>query len=256
MRAEDIIPFLAMAAYIALMIFKQRKKSGGDAKSRVDKKSTGDSTQLDRTQRDSRQGNFWDRIQGKTQDKIQGEFRQEKSWASFRESSKDPSKDWDRGEGEPPARAQGLFSKLGERLQAFFSELEQQFRMEAEKARMKDQMGGPIGQVSSRESEKSQAAEQGLFADFDHVDFQASAFTSQENDDEKGSRPVKTPKTPTTVRAKKQSSGSSLIKEPLRASRTGVNLTLSPDEIRTAVVWSEILGPPIALRTGKRPWEK
>jgi len=253
-RAEDLIPFLAMAAYIALLVFKRRKKSGGDGKSQVDKKPARDRTQRDsRTQQNRTQDNLWDRFEGTTQDKIQGRPQQEKPREFFRDSSKDPSRDWGRGGSSPGAA--GLLSKLGQRVGAFFSELEQQFRMEAEKAGMKDQMAGQAGQVRNHESDRSLAAEQGLFADFDQVDFDAPAFTLQENDDDKDSRPIKTTKTPAAPSAKRQAPDRPAVKEPLRVPRPGVNLSLSSDEIRTAVVWSEILAPPIALRTGKRPWE-
>ncbi|MDY0164837.1 hypothetical protein [Desulfobotulus sp.] len=128
--------------------------------------------------------------------------------------------------------------------------------MEAQKARVKDQTEGQTGQVRSRQSDKSGTAEQGLFAEFDDVDFDDPAFTLQEEDDDgKDSRPVKVPKIPTAARVKKQAPSRPVVKEPLRATIPGVSLSLSPDEIRTAVVWSEILAPPIALRTGKRPWE-
>ena len=245
MRVEDVIPFLAMIAYVALLLFKRRRQSGADAKSRAAKKQAQNRTQ----------DNAWDQIQGKTQDKFQGKTQQEKPRSFFRVSSmdsNDSSNNYSVIRGREAHRASsnttGLFSKLGERLKGFFSELEQQFRMEAEKARMK-------GQAQSRESDNSPATEQGLFTDFDLVDFESPAFTPPSKGKDEDSKPVKVRKTPTAARAKEQASVKRVFKEPLRAPRSGVNLKLSPEEIRTAVIWSEILAPPLALRTGKRPWE-
>jgi hypothetical protein len=123
-----------------------------------------------------------------------------------------------------------LFSLIGERLRRFFADMEQQFRAELEKSRTQgiepespgyqffDYQGNPIEPESGE------------------------PITEPEPD------PVPVPHLVAPLPLHKPSKG---------RQRSGCyrNLSRSRQKIRNAVVWSEILEPPLALRRGKRPWE-
>lgn len=211
MKIEDLIPVLAMIAYVAVMVFKKRRQSASGEKKAKAKTTIED------------------------QDR---ETRLEK--ASQRSS--------DRSALEGSQKSTGFFSKLGDRLRTFLTELEQQFKMEAEKARRK-----------KLESDNTQAMEQGLFKDFDSFEqfeeFEKSEKT-EKSDREKKTSSLKASSKPEVLRRKKQAPlQRQANKKPETLYRSGVNLNLSPGEIRTAVVWSEILAPPLSLRAGKKSWE-
>lgn len=122
-------------------------------------------------------------------------------------------------------RVPGLFLKLGERLKAFFSELEQQFRIEAEKARRTDLEPGNFQDVIDLPDQESE----GLWKD--------------------------EPAMPMVARVKHELPGQRTGKKNEKTCRWGGDIRPCRQKIRSAVVWSEILGPPLALRGEKKPWE-
>ncbi len=126
----------------------------------------------------------------------------------------------------PPPQSPGLFSKFGERLKAFFAELEQQFRIEAEKARIKN-------------LEPAQ---------------RQSILDSQEPASD---RPVvESPESPKVVpRGKERKTGQRTVEKKQKHCALGTDICRSRQKIRNAIVWSEILAPPLGIRQEKRPWE-
>lgn len=122
-------------------------------------------------------------------------------------------------------RVPGLFLKLGERLKSFFSELEQQFRIEAEKAR-----------TTSLEPDKPQDM-------IDLPDGESDLLWKEE------------PSIPMVAGVKHELPRQRIRKKKEKTCRLGVDIRPCRQKIRSAVVWSEILAPPLAIRQEKRPWE-
>ncbi|MBI9089011.1 MAG: hypothetical protein JEZ12_07335 [Desulfobacterium sp.] len=130
----------------------------------------------------------------------------------------------------PDRPAPRLFPLIGERLRRFFADLEQQFREELEKARspglepespgypLFDYQGNPIDPEPGE------------------------SFTEPEPESGPALHPV---------------AHGALDKPPKARHRSGCfrNRSRSRQKIRNAIVWSEILEPPLALRRGKRPWD-
>lgn len=129
--------------------------------------------------------------------------------------------------GHPAPR---LFPLIGERLRRFFVDMEQQFRAELEKARTQglepespeyqlfDYQGEPIEPESGEPSQEPESEPIPVLHPVAHV----------------------APEKPHRVRQR-----SGCFRDHSR----------SRQRIRNAIVWSEILEPPLALRRGKRPWE-
>ncbi len=125
----------------------------------------------------------------------------------------------------PGPRIPGLFSRFGERLKAFFAELEQQFRIEAEKARAKRPETEPRQDI------------------FDLHEPAAESLTGA------------APGLPGIARVKHATPRPRIERKREKpCSRAGA-ICPSRQKIRSAVVWSEILAPPLAIRQEKKPWE-
>ena len=125
-----------------------------------------------------------------------------------------------------------LFPLIGERLRRFFADMEQQFRAELEKAR-----------TQGMEPESS---------GFQIFDYQGNPIEPESGESFLEPEPVSDP-----VPVLRPVAHVSLHKPLKGRQRSGCyrNLSRSRQKIRNAVVWSEILEPPLALGRGKRPWE-
>ena len=131
-----------------------------------------------------------------------------------------------------------LFPKFGERLKTFFSELEQQFRMEAEKART-----------------KNFEPDQGQGKDVGQGEGEGRSMVFDPREKEVESLLVTDPGTPTVIRVKKEKLRQRMVRKSGKPCPLGVDIRPCRRKLRSAVVWSEILAPPLAIRRDKRPWE-
>ncbi|MCP4119279.1 MAG: hypothetical protein GY737_28575 [Desulfobacteraceae bacterium] len=133
---------------------------------------------------------------------------------------------------KPAARfdrpAPKLLSVIGERVRRFFAEMEQQFREELERARTQGQAPSMDGTPFFEYREEPMEPEPG--------------------------EPVPEPE-PFPVAYPAAHVAPDKLPGARHRSRCFRDRCRSRQQIRNAVVWSEILEPPLALRQGKRPWE-
>ncbi len=134
----------------------------------------------------------------------------------------------------PDRQVPRIFPLIWERLRRFFADMEQQFREELEKARAQGlEPESPGYQLFDYQGEPIEPEP-------------GEAFPESELEPEPEPIPVLRPV-----------AHGSLGKPPKARQRSGCfrDLSRSRQRIRNAIVWSEILEPPLALRRGKRPWE-
>lgn len=124
-----------------------------------------------------------------------------------------------------------LFSEFGGSLKNFFSGIEQRFRMEVDKARIKNLEPAQFHGMGGGRTRLYDPYEKEVDPMPDVRPRKISCAKKEE--------PVQ--------RMKKRMGKRCCLK--------GVDIDPSRKNIRNAVVWSEILAPPLALRNEKRPWE-
>jgi hypothetical protein len=199
-KLDDILPILVLLIYVGLVFVKHRKNKAGAPKKAVSKGVPKAESQKTAPQKPA---------------------------ANPDRPPANPAVSFDRP-------APKLFPLIGERLRRFFSDMEQQFREELEKARTQ----GPAPESPG----------------YQIFDYQGNPIEPESGEPftEPGAEPE-----PDPIPVVHPVAHEPLDKHRRARPRSGCyrDQSRSRQKIRNAVVWSEILEPPLALRQGKRPWE-